>query len=201
MPTARFGVTLPTGASTPDVVRDITAITTALEAIGAQYSQGTRAARPSAAIAGRFYIATDAGVLYYDTGSAWLIFATTPLSYALSGPATFLVGSWGVLATALHLAVAGTWRFTLSADFTSTSTNPPRVMGLDLDVYNLTTHYRAAGTGDQLQTQSLGPLYAISASKQMFVTTPGAADVDLYGYVQAAGGQASNVKLFAELIG
>jgi hypothetical protein len=40
----RFGITLPAGASTPDVVRDITAVNTAIESLAARYEQGTLSA-------------------------------------------------------------------------------------------------------------------------------------------------------------
>lgn len=204
--TTRFGILRPVttdpaaGAPTTGLTKYITSPTDRLEAIGAQYLQGTLASRPSASIAGRFYVATDASTLYYDTGSAWILFATTPMRYSNAGPATLLAGSWGVLATTLHLGVAGTWRFILSADFISTGTDSGRIMGLDIDVYTGSTHHRSPGTGDQLQVKSLGTTAFLSASKQMFVTTPGSSDVDLYGYVQTSGGQASNLKLFGELV-
>ena len=37
------------------------------------YTAGTLASRPAAGTAGRFYIATDNGLTYYDTGAAWVI--------------------------------------------------------------------------------------------------------------------------------
>lgn len=201
MPTARFGITLPTGASTPDVVRDITAVTTALESTGAMYSQGTIGALPTAAIAGRIYFATDQKALYYDTGSAWSLIASQPLRYANAGPAVLLSGSWGVLATAVHLPAAAVWQITMGADFISTSVDTPRVVGLDIDVSNGSTHYRTVPSGDALQTQTIGSSFYKSASKQSVVTTPGAADVSLYGTVFAGSASAYNLKLVAELVG
>lgn len=42
--------------------------------------QGTLAARPPAAIRGRYYYATDNGILYRDTGAAWATVGTQDLS-------------------------------------------------------------------------------------------------------------------------
>lgn len=44
--------------------------------VGAGMLQGTFAARPAAGVAHRLYYATDSGVLYYDTGAAWVDIAT-----------------------------------------------------------------------------------------------------------------------------
>jgi microcystin-dependent protein len=53
-----------------DVPADMKRLVDAIE-VSAMYLQGTIAARPAAAIAGRVYYATNENILYYDTGTAW----------------------------------------------------------------------------------------------------------------------------------
>jgi microcystin-dependent protein len=81
MPTsARFGIDYPLGSEAPDIDGDILKIVNALESLGAQYGQGTLAARPvstpgSPGKQGRFYIVTsgaETGQLHYDFGTGWL---------------------------------------------------------------------------------------------------------------------------------
>lgn len=70
---AKYALRKMTGAS---LVRDIddgfAALADDVDAKMAGYVEGTFAARPAAAVAGRFYRATDTGKLYFDTGSTWL---------------------------------------------------------------------------------------------------------------------------------
>lgn len=203
--TTRFGILRPVttdpaaGAPTTGLTKYITSPTDRLEALGAQYGQGTLASRPSASIAGRFYWATDAKAIYYDTGSAWVLFASSPVVFTLAGTVS-IPATPGVLAgatAAIHLSVAGTYRFTLSADIIGSITGDT-VAWLDLDVYLSSTHYRAAGTGGQMQVVADTVAYR-SVSKQFIVTVPGAADVDIYGD-RGTGAGASSIILSAELI-
>jgi hypothetical protein len=71
--TAKLALPYPTGTDTVDVPRDVLALATKLDPLVATQSQGTIAARPAAASAGRFYYATDTATLFYDNGSAWIV--------------------------------------------------------------------------------------------------------------------------------
>lgn len=74
----RFQIPYPnpaTRADSADAPRDFAAVVTGIEK-AAIYGQGVLASRPvstagSPGIQGRFYYATDTGILYYDTGTAW----------------------------------------------------------------------------------------------------------------------------------
>lgn len=44
----------------------------ALELLAVKFGQGLLSARPPASEGGRFYFATDAGVLTYDNGATWV---------------------------------------------------------------------------------------------------------------------------------
>jgi hypothetical protein len=87
--TPRFGATVLTGTETPDFPRDYNQLTGRLEAVGALFAQGTLASRPAAAAAnaGMFYRATDQGrsgigIVYFSTGSAWVIPESYPRTIA-----------------------------------------------------------------------------------------------------------------------
>jgi hypothetical protein len=61
-----------------------------LEALVPVYGQGVFASRPTVGVPGRFYFATDTQILYYDTGTAWVIpsspiITVIPHTWALSG--------------------------------------------------------------------------------------------------------------------
>jgi len=76
MPTTpRSAIPYPSAGDTPDLPTQMTAISTALED-QAKDDQGPYASRPtstpiSPGIAGRYYYATDRGVVYRDTGTGW----------------------------------------------------------------------------------------------------------------------------------
>lgn len=88
--TPRFG--LPQWGAGSDSVNheQFNAAFAALESLGAVCVQGVLSARPAAGAGLRFYYATDTGVLYFDTGSAWVIpfppiVVTLSPTWALSG--------------------------------------------------------------------------------------------------------------------
>jgi microcystin-dependent protein len=102
-----------------DVPGDIKRLVDAIE-VSAMYLQGTIAARPAAAIAGRLYFATNELILYYDSGTAWTAIGppvpaqqvpagtvmqyaggTAPTGYLLCDGASYLVATY----TALHAAI------------------------------------------------------------------------------------------------
>lgn len=70
--TSRLGLRIP---QTNQKVNDFTAIIDALgndvDTKTTGWLTGTLAGRPSAGTAGRFYYATDTGLLYHDNGSSW----------------------------------------------------------------------------------------------------------------------------------
>lgn len=71
--TTRRDLPVPIGADDPSQLRlSITAIADAVDG-DLTYSSGTLAARPSASssLTPRIYFATDTGLYYFDTGSAW----------------------------------------------------------------------------------------------------------------------------------
>ena len=72
--TPRLALPRPIPDDTVDIPRDLTALTDKLDPITVAFSLGTLSARPAAGTAGRFYFATDTGVLSFDTGSAWVDF-------------------------------------------------------------------------------------------------------------------------------
>lgn len=68
---ARLGLTR-WGAQTDPLRRaQLDADNAALDANAAMFAQGTFNNRPAAGKAGRFYYATDNGIVYYDDGAAW----------------------------------------------------------------------------------------------------------------------------------
>lgn len=89
-PTSRLKLPLPAETDPADVPADLLKLATALDsggsgALGAGAaidSQGVFSSRPAAATAGRYFYATDTGVLYRDTGTAWVAlgpYGQTPL--------------------------------------------------------------------------------------------------------------------------
>jgi hypothetical protein len=81
-----------------------------LELLTAIDVQGTLAARPAAGTRGRYYFATDNGILYRDTGVAWVTLnppaSAIPFA-ATSAPTTMAAGdSAGIGADTTHFALA-----------------------------------------------------------------------------------------------
>lgn len=72
--TSRLGIRIP---QANQKVNDFTAIIDALgsdtDVKAAGWLTGTAAGRPAAGTAGRWYYATDTALLYFDTGSGWLL--------------------------------------------------------------------------------------------------------------------------------
>lgn len=91
-PTPRLGLPTPGETDPADIPSDIAKLTAALDAGGsgspaggvAFDNQGTQSALPTAGVRGRYYFAVDTGILYRDTGTAWVAFAP--------GVAGFLTG-------------------------------------------------------------------------------------------------------------
>jgi hypothetical protein len=75
--TVRGQFPYPTATDPDDVPADLQALADRLEVVGALFVQGTAAARGAANTQGRFYLATDTGVVSYDTGTAWIDLLST----------------------------------------------------------------------------------------------------------------------------
>lgn len=104
--TPHWGLPYPSGSDVPDVPAHLEALAVALDDV-AKYAQGPVSARPVSSIAspgkrGRLYFATDEGVLYLDTGTAWQ--AVQP-QLVTDGPAN--VGTLRTLGTGAQQAAAG----------------------------------------------------------------------------------------------
>ena len=70
--TPRLGIAYPQGTDTAVVPRDVYAVADYIDDYVTIFGSGTIAARPAATLAGRFYYATDNGILYFSTGTAWV---------------------------------------------------------------------------------------------------------------------------------
>ena len=104
MATPRLSLPVPVESDPADVPADLLKLANALDggstsvAGGVAFdSQGTQSALPSAGVRGRYYYATDTGVLYRDTGAAWVAFT----------PATSGFATGDLKASALPAAPAG----------------------------------------------------------------------------------------------
>jgi hypothetical protein len=78
--TTRLGLPYPTGTDTPDVPRDVKALTDKLDPNVALDLHGTLGARPAAGLIGRYYTDDATGFTYRDNGTAWV-----PLNAAAPG--------------------------------------------------------------------------------------------------------------------
>lgn len=68
----RLGITRWSAGADPLSRAQLDADHAALDLLTALDAQGTLAARPAAGIRGRYYYATDTGILSRDTGAAWV---------------------------------------------------------------------------------------------------------------------------------
>lgn len=68
---SRLGLTRWSAGTDPLRRAQLDADNAKLNTVAVMFGQDLFSARPAAAIAGRFYYATDTGVLYYDNGTAW----------------------------------------------------------------------------------------------------------------------------------
>jgi microcystin-dependent protein len=70
--TPRLGIAYPQGSDTAVVPRDVFAVADYIDDNVTIYGAGTLATRPAATLAGRFYYATDTGILFFATGTDWI---------------------------------------------------------------------------------------------------------------------------------
>ena len=91
--TSRLALPYPIATDPADVPADMLALANKLDPATSVFGQGLASARPAAAVAGRFYYATDTGALTWDTGTAWKLVggasgATPPLVSSLPASPT-----------------------------------------------------------------------------------------------------------------
>ena len=96
--TTRAAMPYPLPDDTVDVPRDVKAVADKLETDMAIDAQGTFAARPAPGKRGRYYFATDHGVVYRDDGTAW----------AAVGPKNQVISA-GYRAESTYLGAGGTY--------------------------------------------------------------------------------------------
>jgi hypothetical protein len=131
------------------VAEDIRAMAARLDVVAAMAEQGTLGARGAAGTARRIYFATDEGVLYYDTGAAWLAVGGMPAPsvgvYRNAALSTNADGSPTLIPWDAEL-----WERGVAADaMHSTGVNPARLVAPVAGVYlfsaNVTQAIVAAG--------------------------------------------------------
>jgi microcystin-dependent protein len=79
MPTTpRLKLRIPAGTDPADVPADNGLLANGIDQ-AAMYDQGAVAGRPAAALAGKFWLDPNTGLLYLDTGTAWLTLNSVPV--------------------------------------------------------------------------------------------------------------------------
>ena len=76
--TPRLKLRYPTGTDPADVPSDNGALALGIDQ-AAVYDQGAVASRPAASLAGKFWLDPSSGLLYLDTGSAWITLNAVPV--------------------------------------------------------------------------------------------------------------------------
>lgn len=71
--TSRLAIPYPASTDPPNGPAQMQALANALDNAAVDLAEGTLASRPSPSIRGRWYYATDVGVLYRDSGSTWRV--------------------------------------------------------------------------------------------------------------------------------
>jgi hypothetical protein len=86
-PTTRLKLPLPAQTDPADVPTDLAKLANGLDPIAVVFTQGLASARPAAGVAGRVYVASDTGAMYWDSGTAWRMMGSPPEVTALpAGP-------------------------------------------------------------------------------------------------------------------
>jgi Concanavalin A-like lectin/glucanases superfamily len=173
--TSRLALPYPTPTDSVDVPRDVQALANNLDPKASIFAQGTAAARPAAGIAGRFYYATDTGVLSYDSGTDWIASgAGGGESSVLTQAAVLDVGMANQVRAGHQLAVA---------DFTALGLSAP------LGLWNLSDVNDSSGSGRNLTNKGGVPfgvginglaataaVFAGSTGQALYIADTGAAD-------------------------
>lgn len=79
-----------------DVPADIKRLVDAFENSTPMYAQGTIATRPVAGVLGRFYFATNEGILYLDNGTSWVVWGPPADSVGTAAIADNALSSTGL---------------------------------------------------------------------------------------------------------
>lgn len=90
--TAEWALPYPTSTDPNNVPSDIQGLATQLDGLILGGASGTLAARPAAGKARRIYFATDNGLLYYDTGSAWVAYSAASAVATTTGDLLYASG-------------------------------------------------------------------------------------------------------------
>lgn len=160
--TSRLSLSQPVGADPVSELRTaIGANATILDAT-VMFASGTLVARPAAALDGRIYHATDTGLYYLDTGSAW---QTIPVLGGMYGPLL-------PVSTAVNVTAVAGQCMVVTGSSAVTVTLPANVAGARVRVVNMST----AGTtvsgsaihGVGLSGASSFPLGTVGASAELF---------------------------------
>lgn len=76
--TSRLGLPYPLTSEPPNGPAQIGALANALDNAAIDLAEGLLSARPAPSIRGRWYYATDVGILYRDSGSTWRVVGLAP---------------------------------------------------------------------------------------------------------------------------
>jgi hypothetical protein len=151
--TARLALPYPASTDTADVPRDMAALANALDTNVSYDAQGTLSARPAAGLRGRYYYATDIGVLSRDTGTGWV--DVNPKDAAAATPSLRTLGAGATQAAAGNDARLSDTRTPTDGTVTNAKLAPNAV----------TTDKVAPGTllGDDIADGQITPLKQSSA--------------------------------------
>lgn len=155
------------------------------------YTAGTIASRPAAGTAGRFYIGTDTGLTYYDTGAAWVIVVgafTGDVTKPLLSMATVVDGLKGsavpTLATGNLRYNGSAWIFdntsyltanqnvtvTATGDAVGTSSSSPTAPSIALTLATVNSNVGSFGTATQTAQLTLDAKGRATAASNVTIT-------------------------------
>lgn len=137
-------------ALTTDLATTADTIQAALTSIRGQNGMrfGVLAGRPTSGVAGRFYSASNTGVIYYDDGSAWRFFYQPWQAWSptLSG---FTLGNGSL--TTRYLRTLGHVHFSIQLTIGST-TNVTGAIGFSAPVSSSNATYMTMGSGSWMRS-------------------------------------------------
>lgn len=125
--TTRWALPYPEGTDAADVPKRMEDLAKALDGV-AMDDQGAKASRPAAGKKGKYYFATDEGILYRDNGTSW-----DAVNYSVAEPALSeaLKDRLALSSKRAGKSIIATEQSTESSSFTLLTT-PDRVTGIEL---------------------------------------------------------------------